>query len=173
MTKLLKILFFILIAITVVEAGIYAYLLRERNFFQRNPNNQNIKNQTIVSSDQMPVQYNQITEQIINTGTVGFYQRLIGRKNQKLTVEFIQDGVVKDIKYEQDGDMMPYITLADETGIKLLTMVIDDSIIFYKSESEELIPMPFNKVQVGDKISMKQISDLIDPSKSSLEFIIY
>lgn len=180
MVKLLKIVFVILIVVTIAELGYYIYLQKKNTSIDTNRQQEVPSNTTPTQSTTTPplVETQAPTTELLLTNftnTAAFqYADFIKNKNdQNLYLVFEQSGFVKDIDYGETEGSTPRFTVVDAKGDKIVTHVYKPDMKFYKEVAEEKQLINFKDIKDGNRIVIRIQDDLITSQNIVTEYIIY
>jgi len=173
--KLLKVIFIVLVLVTIGELGYYFYIKGN----SREKSNTPTPNITIsqAQSDTGPpspsATRHPLEESFASSGIFEYINRKGQNDGQKLKIIFEQHGRVGEVALTQVGKSSPHFTIVDERGKKIATFVISDTLRLYSFEGEKKIPFTVTNLKSGDKIVFRIENDLVSSKELSEEFLIY
>jgi hypothetical protein len=173
MTKLLKIVFVILLLVTIGEAGYYIYILRfagSSNYpAALFPGSAAITPTVILP----PSSYNtkSIENHFLESPILDTVERTGKRSGQKVSLVYEQEGVINTIFF-QEGNPNPSINIFDNDGKRIVTIIGNQNVEFMKKMDGEERVMDFKDLKEGDKIVIREVTDLLN-NRTKNDYIIY
>lgn len=177
MSKLLKILFVILLVVTVAEAGYYVYVLKVNStsksaqVLQTRQSTQEQSTPTSVTVS--PAATDPYIDTFLNTQSIQYMRNFGRRDNQSLYLSFEQTGWVKNIHNATTTDTSAGFTLVDESDTKIITLVHTPTLKYIKVNGLTRTPIVFSDIKEGYKIILRYQDDLLNPGVNESEILVY
>ncbi len=166
MYRTLKILFVILLVLTITEAGYYIYVLK----YPIKPAQNNPSLAPSISSDQKIDRSAYLFDQITASDPYQFVKHFGMNDNQNLYLILEQKGIAQIDKSDDGKDI--YLTIQNDQHKKIVSINIVNSLKITKIVKGEKTPISKDQIKTGDNILYTLKGDLVDQKKSSGEITI-
>lgn len=160
--RLLKIIFVILLLITLGELGYYVYIQFNREKYVQKDSSATLK----ISQYSKDNLYN-----AVQTSAKQFIDRYRPNDSQKFTIVVEQYGYIKDIKYGPNSKSPSYIILGDEDGNIISEYLIDKDTLFAKQLGNNPAVTPTGYQMGPKKFTGEKVS--IDPKDLKIGWRIF
>lgn len=176
--KILKVVFVILLLVTIGELGYYFYVLRLNplkgiNLLGQITNDTTSTGLIETQITSTPIPKLSLEENFLNSSVFQYVQLKGQNEGQKITLTLEQSGFIGEVDLKEGQKMSPHFTIVDSNGIKIVTFIISDTLNLFKIVKDEKIPITLNELKTGSRIVIRSENDLVNPKKSIEEFLIY
>lgn len=172
--RLIKIVFVVLVLLTLTEAGYYLYFMYSSKDYKSSVNHDPSSAAQNMILTVTPSQVPDNIAALISKDTRRIIQNYLSKKNHSLYIIDEVSGYVKGLK-EPGKEGYSYIEIADETGNTISTQIIENEDIprykFYSMVDNQKNPIKITDIRPGEKIITRVQTDLIT-DESIIEYII-
>jgi hypothetical protein len=181
MGKLLKILFVILLIITVSEAGYYLYIYQVNQSSNISSNKIgnftiNVPTLAIPTKEVFPAKPNEPIETLLakgrieQLGSVKFYNHENQNNGFKFYLTTEQTANVSTIQDQGNGSLK--LTLVDDTGAVITGLIIDKRLTVYKLINGIRNPASIYDIKIGSGVIYVIKSNILIKEKSNEELVL-
>ena len=170
--KILKIVFVILLLVTVGELAYYVYIQFsiKNDQVSKNQNTaaivpKDLLQGTTSEEKQSAITFKRPTDALLSEQNLLFLGKMAKNSNQKLYLKTITTGLIGGINESSDGKNL-IVRINDDRGNKIMNYVWSkektDGLVFYKVEDEKNIPITIKDLKVNDKIRIDDEHNVSD-----------
>lgn len=177
MYKLLKVLFIILLLISIIEGGYYFLVLKypkeatSNNLLPLRPTESYIP--TVISQVPKQIFYQEpLANAFIKSEPLQFINNSEVKEGQKFYITFDQSGIVGEVQYTNTSSSSAFIKLVSKSGEKIVKLILNDKIKYYQENSDSGITViKLSDLKKGDKVVLRLREDLLDSNDKVTEYI--
>ncbi len=175
--KILKVIFVILLLITIGEAGYYFIILRDpKSSVQNNsiPPNITTSLPTAIIGETAKQTYLQdpLANAFIQSEPFQYINNSEVKEGQKFYITFDQAGIVGEIQYTNTDTNSAFIKLDTIAGEKIVKLILKDNMKYYKEISDSgMTAIKLTDLKKGDSMILRIRENLLDSKDQATEFI--
>lgn len=189
--KILKVVFVILLLVTIGELGYYVYVLKGNPSKSMNTPSQNTSGSVptqVENLEAIPTSYlstklngNTVVERVINYDSTEYLKTVLiptieaskAKSNQQFYILKVDKGIVGTIEFNPSTNLL-MIQLVDEEGKEIETYHTPQRKIdkqkFLKKTNNDYLPITYEVIKKNDKITISSYFDLLDLNNSFQEY---
>lgn len=177
--KILKVIFVILLFVTIGEAGYYFFVLKYPKSSNQNNSLQPSITASVIPSapSEAPKQtYSQdpLVSAFIKSEPFQSINNSEVKEGQKFYITFDQAGFIGDIQYTNTDQNSAFIKLDTKAGKKIIKLILRDNMKYYKESSDSgMTSIKLSDLKMGNSVILRIREDLLDPSIKTTEFILH
>lgn len=179
MNRLLKIVFFLLLIITIAELGYYMFVLSANNNNKpaESEDAREKKANTVSPKSLADERDSSIFDNLLNPSVVEFLKEYnIGNNsNQHFLVVIEQLGYISDIEYDTTNTKPIKISVADENGSHIVNYLLNESMEFRLKGNPDTPPklIDIRELKKGQKIKFTDQVNLFNTENRKTFFLVY
>ena len=179
MNRILKIVFILLLVITIAELGYYVFVLSAKNNNKPTELAATLENKAdIVSPKSLANESNSsIFDKLLNPSVLEFLKeyKIGNNTNQHFLVVIEQLGYISDIEYDTTNTRPVKISVVDENGSHIVNYTLNETMAFYLKENPDTPSRSMDIVDLkkGQKIKFTDQVDLFTATNRKTYFLVY